>query len=136
MNFLIVIPTYNEIQNLRGVIKNIFEVVEAKAPLFEVKKVDVLIVDDNSPDGTGELADEIAKENPHVFVLHRQKKNGLGKAYLAGFAWGLEKNYDVLCEMDADFSHDPKYLANFWQLLKKNDVVIGSRYVDGCGVKN
>lgn len=136
MKFLIVIPTYNEIQNLKGLIEAVFQVVDSKAHLFGVKEVNILVVDDNSPDGTGKLADEIAKKEPRVSVLHRTQKNGLGKAYVAGFAWALDRGYDAICEMDADFSHNPTYLPEFWRLLKDYDVVMGSRYVDGGGVRN
>lgn len=136
MKFLIVVPTYNEIQNLRGLTENIFQVVDTKAHLYGVENVHVLVVDDNSPDGTGQLADELAKKEPRISVLHRQQKNGLGKAYVAGFAWGLDNGFDAICEMDADYSHNPVYLPEFWRLLKENDVVIGSRYVDGGGVRN
>lgn len=110
--------------------------VDSKAHLFGVKEVNILVVDDNSPDGTGKLADEIAKKEPRVSVLHRTQKNGLGKAYVAGFAWALDRGYDAICEMDADFSHNPTYLPEFWRLLKDYDVVMGSRYVDGGGVRN
>lgn len=136
MKFLIVIPTYNEIQNLKGLTESVFQVADSKAHLFGVKEVNVLVVDDNSPDGTGQLADELAKKEPRISVLHRSEKNGLGKAYVAGFAWALDRGYDAICEMDADFSHNPTYLPEFWRLLKDNDVVMGSRYVDGGGVKN
>ncbi len=136
MKFLIVIPTYNEIQNLRGLTESVFQVVDTKASLFGVDRVEILIVDDNSPDGTGGLADELAKKEPRISVLHRQQKNGLGKAYVAGFAWGLDRGFDAICEMDADFSHNPSYLPEFWRLLKDHDVVVGSRYVDGGGVRN
>lgn len=136
MKFLIVIPTYNEIQNLKGILENVFQVVDAKASLYDVSEVGVLVVDDNSPDGTGRLADELAKKEPRIHVLHRQQKNGLGKAYVAGFAWALDHGYDAICEMDADFSHNPSYLPEFWRLLKDHDVVIGSRYVAGGGVRN
>lgn len=136
MKFLIVIPTYNEIQNLKGLTESVFQVVDSKAHLYDVKEVNVLIVDDNSPDGTGKLADEIAKKEPRLSVLHRAQKNGLGKAYVAGFAWALDRGYDAICEMDADFSHNPSYLPEFWRLLKDHDVVMGSRYVEGGGVKN
>ena len=136
MKFLIVIPTYNEIQNLAGLMESIFHVVDSKAALYGMEKVDVLVVDDNSPDGTGQLADELAKKDPRISVLHRQAKNGLGKAYVAGFAWALDRGYDAICEMDADFSHNPAYLPDFWRLLKDNHVVIGSRYVAGGGVRN
>ena len=136
MKFLIVIPTYNEIQNLRGLIESVFQVVDTKAHLYSVSRVEVLVVDDNSPDGTGQLAEELKKHEPRISVLHRQEKNGLGKAYVAGFAWGLDKDFDVICEMDADFSHNPVYLPEFWRLLKDYDVVVGSRYVEGGGVRN
>lgn len=136
MKFLIVIPTYNEIDNLRPLTEQIFQVVDSKAHLSDVSEVGVLIVDDNSPDGTGSLADELAKKESRIHVLHRQEKSGLGKAYVAGFAWGLKEGYDAILEMDADFSHHPQYLPEFWRLLKQHDVVIGSRYVNGGGVKN
>ncbi len=136
MKFLIVIPTYNEIQNLKGLTEAVFQIADSKAHLYGVKEVNVLVVDDNSPDGTGKLADEISKKDPRVSVLHRSQKNGLGKAYVAGFAWALDRGYDAICEMDADFSHNPAYLPEFWRLLKDHDVVLGSRYVEGGGVKN
>lgn len=136
MKFLIVIPTYNEIQNLAGLTEAVFQVVDSKAHLYGVKEVNVLVVDDNSPDGTGKLADEISKKEPRLSVLHRNEKNGLGKAYVAGFAWALDRGYDAVLEMDADFSHNPSYLPEFWRLLKENDVVMGSRYVGGGGVRN
>lgn len=136
MKFLIIIPTYNEIQNLTGMTESVFQVVDSKAHLYDIKEVNVLVVDDNSPDGTGALADELAKKEPRIHVLHRQEKNGLGKAYVAGFAWGLDRGFDAFCEMDADFSHNPTYLPEFWRLLKDNDVVMGSRYVPGGGIRN
>lgn len=136
MKFLIVIPTYNEIQNLKGLTEAVFQIADSKAHLYDVKEVNVLVVDDNSPDGTGKLADELAKKEPRISVLHRTQKNGLGKAYVAGFAWALDRGYDAICEMDADFSHNPTYLPEFWRLLKDHDVVLGSRYVEGGGVKN
>jgi dolichol-phosphate mannosyltransferase len=136
LKFLIVIPTYNEIQNLKGLTESVFQVVDSKAHLYGVKEVNVLVVDDNSPDGTGKLADEIAKREPRLQVLHRSEKNGLGKAYVAGFAWALDRGYDAILEMDADFSHNPSYLPEFWRLLKDHDVVMGSRYVGGGGVRN
>jgi dolichol-phosphate mannosyltransferase len=136
LKFLIVIPTYNEIDNLRPLTEQIFQVADSKAHLFGVTEVGVLVVDDNSPDGTGELADELASKNKRIRVLHRQEKAGLGKAYVAGFAWGLKEGFDAILEMDADFSHNPKYLPDFWENLKTHDVVIGSRYVKGGGIKN
>lgn len=136
VKFLVVIPTYNEIQNLRGIVGLVLQQASDCAAVHGVTKVNILIVDDNSPDGTGSLADELAKEDERVHVLHRTNKEGLGRAYIAGFNWGLDRDFDAICEMDADFSHDPKYLPDFWRLLKEYDVVIGSRYVDGGGVKN
>lgn len=133
---MIVIPTYNEIQNLKGLTDSIFQVVDSKSHLYNIKEVKVLIVDDNSPDGTGKLADELAQKNPRIEVLHRPQKNGLGKAYIAGFAWGLDHGYEAILEMDADFSHNPNYLPEFWRLLTDYDVVVGSRYVEGGGIKN
>src|SRR5689334_16277488 len=97
----------------------------------------MLIVDDGSPDGTGQLADQLAQQNKRLHVLHRPKKLGLGTAYVNGFQWGMspaaEKNFDAFIEMDADFSHHPRYLSKMIELLQSNDVVIGSRYVPGGG---
>ena len=128
MRVLIIVPTYNEIENLQALV----EAVLAAAPA----SAEMLIVDDNSPDGTGQLADLLSAQKPRVHVLHRAKKMGLGTAYVNGFKWGLEKNYDAYIEMDADFSHNPKYLAQMLTLLASNDVVIGSRYVTGGGTVN
>lgn len=129
MRSLIVIPTYNEVENLQSLVQANLEATPGH--------VDILIVDDNSPDGTGKLADELSQKHaPRVHVLHRQKKMGLGTAYVNGFRWGLEKGYDCLIEMDADFSHHPKYLPTMLNLLENHDVVIGSRYVAGGGTVN
>lgn len=128
MKSLIVVPTYNEIENLRALL----EAVTAATP----REVEILVVDDNSPDGTGQLADELGRENPRVRVLHRPGKMGLGTAYVNGFRWGLERDYAAFIEMDADFSHDPKYLPEMLKRLAENDVVIGSRYVPGGGTLN
>jgi len=125
---LIVIPTYNEIENLRDLV--------VAALIAAPKNVDLLIVDDNSPDGTGKLADELVSENNRVHVLHRPGKMGLGTAYVNGFKWGLDKGYEALVEMDADFSHNPRYLGEMFNRLKTHDVVIGSRYVPGGGTVN
>ncbi len=122
MKTLIIIPTYNEFENLRPLLDAIF----SYAP-----ETDVLIIDDNSPDGTGQLADEIHDENPQVSVLHRSGKLGLGTAYIAGFNYALEHNYDAAFEMDADFSHDPRYLPDFLRAIEDADLVIGSRYIPG-----
>ncbi|NUM87878.1 MAG: polyprenol monophosphomannose synthase [Bdellovibrionales bacterium] len=136
MKFLIVVPTYNEIEKLRALTEQVFQVADARAHQHGISLVSVLVVDDNSPDGTGQLAEELAQKEPRIHVLHRQEKAGLGKAYVAGFAWGLREGFDAILEMDADFSHNPQYLPEFWRLLKEYDVVIGSRYVTGGGVKN
>jgi dolichol-phosphate mannosyltransferase len=120
-------PTYNESESIRKIAGGLLET---------VKDVDLLIVDDNSPDGTGKIADEMAAANPRVHVLHRTEKNGLGPAYLAGFAWGFEHSYEYLVEMDADGSHRPEDLINMLAVASKNDLVIGSRWVRGGKVVN
>ncbi|MHB8598785.1 MAG: polyprenol monophosphomannose synthase [Ktedonobacteraceae bacterium] len=127
MKALIIIPTYNELENLRPLIQEIFSY---------VPQTDILIVDDNSPDGTGKLADELSAENPRIHVMHRAGKLGLGTAYIAGFKYAIEQKYDAAFEMDADFSHDPKYLPNFLEAIEDADLVIGSRYVKGGGTPN
>jgi dolichol-phosphate mannosyltransferase len=99
-------------------------------------RLEILVVDDNSPDGTGQLADELAATNPRVHVMHRAEKAGLGKAYLAGFRWALERKYDYIMEMDADFSHDPKFLGQLLAAARDADLVIGSRYRAGVNVIN
>jgi dolichol-phosphate mannosyltransferase len=122
---LVVVPTFNERENLPGVLKRL----AAVAP-----DVHVLVVDDNSPDGTGTLADEAATADPRVHVLHRPGKAGLGAAYVAGFGWGLERGYDVLVEMDADGSHAPEQLPSLLAALADADVALGSRWVPGGSV--
>ncbi len=124
---LIVFPTYNERENIENITRAVLAVSDA---------INVLIVDDNSPDGTGELADEIAASDSRVFVLHRSLKAGLGTAYIAGFKWGIERKYDYIFEMDADFSHSPEYLPDFLEAIQDNDVVLGSRYISGVNVVN
>jgi len=124
---LIVVPTYNERENLQLLVAAVHEV---------VPHTDILVVDDSSPDGTGELADELAAGDPRVHVLHRREKEGLGKAYTAGFAWALEKGYDLIFEMDCDFSHRPEHLPHFLEAIKDADLVLGSRYVKGGGTEN
>jgi dolichol-phosphate mannosyltransferase len=117
---LVVVPTYNERQNLERLIDQV---------LSQDPRLEVLVVDDNSPDGTGQLADEIAGRNPRVHALHRAKKLGLGTAYLAGFRWALQHpQYGFIFEMDADFSHDPAHLPQFLSAAEDADVVLGSRY--------
>jgi len=127
MKTLIIIPTYNEYDNLRPLLEQIFSYAPAS---------DILIVDDNSPDGTGQLADEISVQNRRVHVMHRAGKLGLGTAYIAGFKYAVEHQYDAAFEMDADFSHDPCYLPNFLSAIESADLVIGSRYVEGGGTPN
>ena len=124
---LVCIPTYNERDNLPSVLDR----VRAACP-----GVDVLVIDDASPDGTGELADAAAAANPQVHVLHRAEKSGLGTAYVVGFGWGLERGYDVLVEMDADGSHQPEELPRLLAALESADVVLGSRWVEGGVVNN
>ena len=128
MNSLVVVPTYNEVDNLPGIVASIFE----HAP-----QTHILIVDDNSPDGTGALADKLSEAQPErLFVLHRARKEGLGQAYVEGFRFALDRGYEAIVQMDADFSHDPKYLPAFFEAIETNDLVIGSRYVNGISVVN
>jgi dolichol-phosphate mannosyltransferase len=128
----IVLPTYNERENLAHALERIREVADGHGI-----QLHTLIVDDDSPDGTGELADRLAGEHPDVAVLHRAGKEGLGKAYLAGFRHALAAGADLLFEMDADLSHDASYLPHFVALIDQGaDVVLGSRYVRGGGVEN
>ena len=128
MRALIVVPTYNEIENIQALITAAL----ANSPA----STELLVVDDGSPDGTGARVHELARSNPRIHALHREKKMGLGTAYVAGFNWGLEKGFDLLIEMDADFSHNPKYLPRMLSSLETNDVAIGSRYVEGGGTVN
>ncbi len=128
MKKLIVIPTYNEVENISSLLDCVFGLDLG---------VHVLIVDDASPDGTGELAEKLREKYPDsLFVLHRAGKLGLGTAYITGFKWGLERGYDVLMSMDADFSHNPKYLPQIFDEIQKYPCVIGSRYVSGGGVQD
>lgn len=126
MRAIFVIPTYNEAATLSGIVKGVRATGQA----------DVLIVDDSSPDGTGAIADHLAGADPGVHVLHRGRKSGLGAAYRAGLRWGLEAGYDALGEMDADGSHDPGDVPRLLGSLANADLVIGSRYVSGGGVRN
>ena len=129
MRALVVVPTYNEAVCLPRVVSRLMA-----AAAETDDEIHVLVVDDNSPDGTGDIADALAAENERVDVLHRPRKGGLGPAYRAGFAWGLARNYDALCEMDADLSHDPADVPRLLSALRGADLVIGSRYVPGGGV--
>jgi dolichol-phosphate mannosyltransferase len=125
---LVVIPTYNEAENVRPI---------AKAVREAVPEAHVLIVDDDSPDGTGKIADELAAADPQVHVLHRAAKEGLGRAYLDAFRWALPRGYVHLIEFDADFSHDPRYLPAMLRAMAEGaDVAVGSRYVKGGGTRN
>jgi len=125
---LIIIPTYDERENLRAIASRIHEV---------VPEVHLLVVDDNSPDGTGEVADDLAAKDERIHVLHRPGKMGLGTAYVEGFRKGLAEGYDLLWEMDADFSHDPRYLPDMLAAMDNGaDLAIGSRYVPGGGTEN
>lgn len=119
---LVIVPTYNESENLPRLIPMI---------LSRDERLEILVVDDASPDGTGQMAEDIAAAEPRVHVLHRAGKLGLGTAYLDGFRWGLQRGYDVLFEMDADFSHDPAHLPQFLEAIARYDVVLGSRYLHG-----
>jgi dolichol-phosphate mannosyltransferase len=120
--FLVILPTYNEMDNLPRKVPRILE---------QDERLDVLVVDDASPDGTGDLADKLAVENPRVHVLHRTAKDGLGEAYLAGFAWALERKYELIFEMDADISHPTEALPSLISAAEQYDFVLGSRYVGG-----
>jgi len=124
---LIILPTYNEKENLENAVGRIFEVDPS---------IHVLVVDDNSPDGTGQLAEKLKSGDPRVHVLHRPRKEGLGRAYLEGFQYALSKDYEYIFEMDADLSHDPKYIPDFLAAAGEADVVIGSRYLTGVNVIN
>jgi dolichol-phosphate mannosyltransferase len=128
MRAIVLIPTYNERANLAELLEKIRQV----AP-----ELHVLIIDDNSPDGTGQLADDLARSDPErLFVLHRHQKEGLGKAYVDAFSRVLTKDYDYILQMDADLSHDPSYLPYFFERIENNDLVVGSRYLQGISVVN
>jgi dolichol-phosphate mannosyltransferase len=118
---VVVIPTYNERENLPNIVPLVLE---------QDPRLEVLVIDDNSPDGTGELADALAAASPRVHVVHRSAKQGLGTAYRAGFRWAIEQGYDYVFEMDADFSHDPRHLPKFLAEIQDADLVIGSRYLN------
>jgi len=128
MKSLIVIPTYNEAENIERLIYAIFN--------EKVSDLDVLVVDDNSPDGTADIVRRIAHKNKHVFMLNRKEKSGLGTAYVAGFKYAIANNYELILEMDADFSHDPKDVKRLIEKAGECDLVIGSRYLQGVNVVN
>jgi dolichol-phosphate mannosyltransferase len=119
---LVIVPTYNERFNIARLIPSI---------LAQDACLDILVVDDGSPDGTGAIVDAIAANNSRVHIIHRESKLGLGTAYIAGFRWALERKYDIIFEMDADFSHNPERLPEFLEAIKDSDLVLGSRYQDG-----
>jgi dolichol-phosphate mannosyltransferase len=119
---LVIVPTYNEAKNLPLIVPQI---------LAQDDRVEILVIDDNSPDGTGRAADELAQREPRVHVVHRDGKRGLGTAYRAGFRWALERDYEYVFEMDCDFSHDPRHVPEFLAAALDADLVLGSRYLDG-----
>lgn len=128
MRAIVVIPTYNELANLKTLVQKLHEY----AP-----ELHILIVDDNSPDGTGQLADELCDAEPgRISVLHRERKEGLGRAYVDGFKEVLKKDYEYVLHMDADLSHDPLYLPDFFAKIESHDLVVGSRYLKGISVAN
>ena len=127
MKALVIIPTYNERENLSELLRRIFA---------EGLPIEVLIIDDNSPDGTGAAADALAAADPRVHVMHRPEKMGLGSAYVVGFRYAIEHDYDAVFEMDADFSHNPDSLPEFLRELENADLVVGSRYLHGVTVVN
>jgi dolichol-phosphate mannosyltransferase len=119
---LVIVPTYNERENITKLVDDV---------LYQDPCIDVLVIDDGSPDGTGQIADEIAAVNQRVHVIHRPSKMGLGTAYVAGFKWALQHSYAYIFEMDADFSHDPAHLPQFLSSIEEADLVLGSRYREG-----
>ena len=124
---LVIIPTYNELENIPKLIPIV---------LAQDERIHLLIVDDNSPDGTAKFVEDEMKSNERIHLLKREKKLGLGTAYIAGFKYALENEYDFVFEMDADFSHDPNELRNFLITIRENDLVLGSRYINGVRVLN
>ncbi len=125
---LVIIPTYNESENIAKIIPDILK--------FTKGEVDIAVVDDNSPDGTADVVRSFQKENENIILINRLKKEGLGKAYVAGFEFALKNGYEFIFEMDADYSHDPKEIKNFLKKIRDYDLVIGSRYVQGVRVLN
>jgi dolichol-phosphate mannosyltransferase len=119
---LVIVPTYNERENIARLTERILE---------QDDRLDILVVDDGSPDGTGAIVDELVAANPRIHVIHRAEKLGLGTAYLTGFRWALEHDYEFIFEMDADFSHDPAHLPQFLEAIEDADLVLGSRYQNG-----
>lgn len=124
---LIIIPTYDEKENVRPISEAIFRV----SP-----ETEILFVDDNSPDGTGKIIDEISASDKRIHAIHGDEKSGLGRAYITGFRWAVKRDYKLIFEMDADFSHDPREIPNFVKAAENADLVLGSRYVDGIRITN
>ena len=124
---VVIVPTYNERENLPNLVEHL-----DRLPV----RVDLLVVDDNSPDGTGQVAEKLKKTHPWIHVLHRKNKSGLGSAYVAGFKWAIERDYNFIMEMDGDLSHDPKDIPKFIEAAKGSDLVLGSRYTNGIRVIN
>ena len=127
MKSIVIIPTYDELNNVKRIVPEILELYE---------DLDILIVDDNSPDGTGDFIREISETNSRVKLIEREGKLGLGTAYVAGFKYMLQNNYDVAIQMDADYSHDPREISNFLKYVNDYDLIIGSRYIQGVNVIN
>ncbi len=127
MKPLVIIPTYNEKENIEDIIHEILSIDD---------RINILVIDDNSPDGTGKIVEGLVKDIDRMDIIHREGKSGLGSAYVRGFKYGLKNGYDRLIEMDADFSHNPKYLKDMLKYAEKYDLVIGSRYVKGVNVIN
>jgi len=127
MRLLIIIPTYNEIENIEQLISEIF----SNSP-----KADILVIDDNSPDGTGKIVENISNKNPSVHLMKRKGKLGVASAFLEGFSWGIAKNFDAMLAMDADFSHNPVYIPSMLKEIDNADLVIGSRNIQGGGIEN
>src|SRR3989304_1086865 len=127
MKILVIIPTYNEKENISTILPLV---------LKQDQEIEVLVVDDNSPDGTGGMVEELNASNPRIKLISRAKKSGLGTAYIAGFDYALRNGYDYIFEMDSDFSHDPNYIPDFLKAIKDSDLVLGSRYIKGVNVVN
>ncbi len=127
MKSIVIIPTYNELNNVKKLVPEL---------LILYDDLDILIVDDNSPDGTGKYIEKLSKENQRVKLIEREGKLGLGTAYVAGYKYMLKNGYDVAFQMDADYSHDPREIANFRKYLDEYDLIIGSRYIEGVNVIN
>jgi len=124
---LIIIPTYNELENIKRLIPDILD---------RYENTDILIVDDNSPDGTGSYVSSLASSDKRIRIIQREKKLGLGTAYITGFKYAIQNKYDFIFEMDADYSHDPGEIENFLKAIEHNDLVLGSRYLTGVNVIN